>query len=256
MPTEKVHIPSHGKKLAAVIHYPKEQTDRLAILCPGFLDTKDYPHLVKLADALTAQGYTAIRFDPVGTWESDGDISDYTTTQYLANVKNILAYMRNRENYTHVLLGGHSRGGFVAIFYAAQDPKVSAVLGIMPPYNLLRTKREERDRKWKEDGFNISKRDVPGGGEKEFRVPYSNMEDAKQYDVLSEVSKLRVPLILVAGEKDNLIPPEEVQKIFDNANEPKKMIVMKGIGHDYRRNPEEIETVNSEIIESLDELFP
>ena len=35
-------------------------------------------------------GYTVVRLQPTGTWDSEGDILDYTTTQYLVDVKHVL----------------------------------------------------------------------------------------------------------------------------------------------------------------------
>lgn len=84
---------SRGKKIAAVIQRPDEETNKLAILCPGFLDSKDYAHLRMLADDLVEQGYTSVRFDPTGTWESESDISEYLTSQYLNDIRSVLDFM-------------------------------------------------------------------------------------------------------------------------------------------------------------------
>src|SRR3989344_8561901 len=125
---KEVKIPNtKGQNIAAVVHHPETQTEKLAILCPGYLDTKDYDHLVTLADALAERGYTAVRFDPTGTWESEGEISDYLTSQYIKDVKSVLDYMLKEGNFIHVLVCGHSRGGMVSLLYAARDPRISAV---------------------------------------------------------------------------------------------------------------------------------
>lgn len=239
-------------KISAAIHEPDVSSDKLAILLPGYLDSKDYPHLVALAEDLKNDGYTAVRFDPAGTWESEGDISEYTISGQLEGVRNVLEYMLKQYQYKNILLGGHSRGGFVSILYAAQDPRISKVLGIMPPYALIKTVDDDKIENWRKTGFRISKRDIPNSKEeKEFRVPYSNIEDTKQYNVLETVSKLHIPVLLVTGEFDDVISPEDVKKIYDKANEPKKFIELKNIDHDYRLNPGDIKKVNSEITKWL-----
>src|SRR3989344_857048 len=84
---EKVKIKnSKGQNISAVIHRPDIKTKKLAILCPGFLDTKNYDHLILLSEELLKKGFTVVRFDPTGTWESEGDISEYLTSQYLNDV--------------------------------------------------------------------------------------------------------------------------------------------------------------------------
>lgn len=248
-------IPSTKGRLAAAVHYPKNKTDKLAILCPGYLDSKDYKGLAGLAEILEERGYAVVRFDPTGTWKSEGDISDYTTLQYLEDIKNILDYMLSQSNYKQILLGGHSRGGQVSILYAARDSRISIVLGIMPSSRPIQAQRREE---WEKAGVSISQRDLPNdkGKTREFRVPFSYVLDRDQYDALADAKKIKVPIILIAGELDNLVPPGEVKEIYNNANEPKKFLVIPGIGHDYRRNDNEVKKVNEKILEQLNLIKP
>jgi len=246
----KVKIPSTKGNLAAVIHYSKNKTDKLAILCPGYLDSKDYRGLVGLAEMLQEQKYTVVRFDPTGTWESEGDISDYTMTQYLEDIKNVLGYMLYQPSYKYVLLGGHSRGGQMSILYAARDSRISLVLGIMPSAGP--TTGEQRE-EWKRAKIKVSQRDLPDNKDKsiEFKVPFSHVLDRDRYDVVGDVKKVIVPIILIAGGLDDIVLPEDVKEIFDNANEPKKFLVIPGIGHDYRHNDSQVLLVNKKILEQL-----
>ncbi|OGI58133.1 hypothetical protein A3C60_01285 [Candidatus Nomurabacteria bacterium RIFCSPHIGHO2_02_FULL_37_45] len=249
---EKVKIKnSKGQNISAVIHRPDIKTKKLAILCPGFLDTKNYDHLILLSEELLKKGFTVVRFDPTGTWESEGDISEYLTSQYLNDVRSVLEYMLKEKNYSYILLGGHSRGGLISILYASLDSRISFVLGIMPSSIriMIGTKREE----WEKAGFSIAKRDIPKKNEEiEFKVPYSHVIDRDQFNVFEAVKKITVPLVMIAGELDKACLPEDVKKLFDQANEPKKFILMKNIGHEYRHNLLEIKEVNKEIINSLE----
>lgn len=250
----KIKIPTSKGNIAAVVHYPKNKTDKLAILCPGYLDSKDYEHLKILADDLTKVGYTAVRFDPIGTWESDGNISHYTTTQYLEDIKNVLEYMLKHSPFEHILIGGHSRGGMISILYASRDPRISNVLGVMPS-SLYMNKNDSRVLEAKKTGFSISYRDLPEdkNQKKEYCVPYSHFLDNLKYNRLrlNAVRRIKVPMIIIAGELDTLEPPEKVREIFDNANEPKKFILIPKVGHDYRHDPSEIRVVNDQILKAL-----
>ncbi len=252
MKTEPIKIPSPKGDIAAVVHRPDELTDKLAILCPGYLDSKDYDHLVGLAHDLTAKGYTVARFDPIGTWESGGEIADYTTGECLENMKAVLEYMLKARAYKQILAGGHSRGGFIAMLYALREPRISAALAIMPPCSLIRRGNEWKMEEWKKTGFKTSKRDVPNSSDyKTFTVPYSQVLEGAKFNVLEEIGQLKVPVVLVAGELDRVITPAEVESIYQQANEPKQLIVLPGIGHDYRHRLEEIKKVNEQILASL-----
>lgn len=245
-------IPSTKGDLAATIHYPVAETSKLAILCPGYLDTKDYQHLLKLAEALCEKGYVVVRFDPSGTWESAGDIADYTITQYFADIKNVVNFMLAQKPYEKVLLGGHSRGGQMSLLYAARDQRITLVLGIMPSHGPITGERREN---WEQTGFSASSRDLPAdrSQKREFRVPFTHVLDRDKYDAVSDVKNIHAPIVFVAGALDDLVPPEEVKEIFDSANEPKKFLVLENIGHDYRLNDDEVMSVNAKIMEQLEE---
>jgi len=242
-----IKIPSTKGDLDATIH--EAEGDKLAILCPGFLDSKDYTGLRELGKRLNEKGFTVVRFDPTGTWNSDGDINDYTMTQYLTDIENVLAFALKEKSYENILMGGHSRGGQMSILYAARDSRVTSVLAIMSSFGP--TKGMKRA-KWKKSDY-VGERDLPFEREKtiKFKVPFSNVLDRDQYDALGDIKKIKVPIIIVAGEEDKLIPVSEIKKLFDNANQPKEFILLPGIGHDYRFNDDEVELVNNKILEKL-----
>ncbi len=250
----KTKIISSKGNLAAAIHYPETSTERLAILCPGYLDSKDYQHLVSLAGMLCQQGYTVVRFDPTGTWASAGNIADYTHTQYLQDIKAVVEYMLRQAHYNHVLLGGHSRGGQMALLYAARDPRISLVFGIMPSSGPI---TGQRRREWEATGFELKQKEQPGrpGRTREFRVPFSNCRDRDQYDVVADVKEINAPIILITGERDEQVLPADVKEIYDSANEPKKFIVIPRIGHDYRHHTDQIEVVNKIILEQINNAY-
>ncbi|MBU2158801.1 lysophospholipase [Patescibacteria group bacterium] len=252
---ESIKIPnSNNQKIAAVIHRPATKSEKLAILCPGYLDTKDYTHLVMLGEDLANKGYTAVRFDPTGTWESEGEMSEYLTSQYLKDVESVLDHMLNESPYTHVLLAGHSRGGQVSILYAARDPRISAVLGIMPSHAPVTGARRE---KLEAEGVSNSSRDIPGEDTKrrEFSIPFTHVLDRDQYDAMADIQRITVPVVLVATEFDKAVPPEGVKELYESANEPKEFIFIKGMDHEYRHNPDEIRKVNDLALEALDKFF-
>ncbi|MDO8571625.1 MAG: hypothetical protein Q7R79_03015, partial [bacterium] len=114
---------------------------------------------------------------------------------------------------------------------------------------VMGAEREE----WEKSGVRISPRDLPNNKmeKREFRLPFSHVLDRDQYDAVGDAAKLKAPIILLAGELDTSVLPEDVKAIFDNANEPKMFILLKGIGHDYRHNLREIEIVNKEILNAL-----
>ncbi|MDP1688552.1 MAG: alpha/beta hydrolase [bacterium] len=241
------------ERIATIIHKPEIEPKGLVILCAGYLDSKDYEHLSGLAKDLSKVGYIVVRFDSTGIWDSKGTIDQYTIPQQLEDIQDIIDYMFKEKTYNNVIIGGHSLGGFVALLYAASHPIITKTFAIMSPYALSRNINIKKTLRLENSGIRVSLRDVPGKNDKrEFHVPFSNFEDASQYNLLNEVPKLKIPILFIAGEMDDVIPATKVELIFKNSNEPKKILVMKGMDHDYRHNLEQINLVNKEVINFLD----
>ena len=53
-----------------------------------------------------------------------------------------------------------------------------------------------------------------------------------QYRSMDFISQVRVPLLVVHGDQDILIPVEFGKRLFAAANEPKEMEIIRGFGHD------------------------
>lgn len=51
------------------------------------------------------------------------------------------------------------------------------------------------------------------------------------YDSLSKIGRIRMPLLAIHGQKDELIPYSDGQKLFDAAPEPKTWFPLAGAGH-------------------------
>lgn len=252
MKIERLFVPSTKGNIAVVVNHPEIKTEKLAVLCSGFLDSKDYAHLVSLAEDLCAEGYTVARFDSYGIWESEGAPSDYTTTQYLNDLKQVIDFIYAKGDFTHLLLGGHSKGGFIALYQACIDPRVSAVLAIMSTFPFIKESNQPVIEKWEKLGERVSHRDVPNSDKIiEIVLPFSYVADRLHYDLLAKLPNLRAPLIMIAGNEDKLALVEDVKNLFGQAPEPKELIVLDGIGHDYRKYPEQIKLVNEKILKTL-----
>lgn len=259
MKSRNIKIKSGKNLLAAIVCKPRSGgRDKLAVVLPGFLDSKDYRGIAGLAEDLTRLGFTSVRFNPTGTWESEGKIEEYSISQFLKDVEAVVDFMieQNGKLFKKVVVLGHSLGALMSILYGAKDDQVSGVVAIMPPQSFVRPDNfQDRVVKWKKEGVKMSTRDLPEDRNKfrEYPVPFSFVEDAMKYDSLKVVGQMKKPLLLMAGELDDLVTPDHVREIYEAASEPKKLVILKGIGHDYRLNDDEIPVVNQNIIEFLKE---
>jgi len=238
--------------IAISIHETKG-SKKLFVLVPGFLDSKDYVGLVGLANDLQVNGWTVIRIQPYGTWRSAGTLSDYSMTRTLRDVDQIIMYAKKEYGIDKIVVGGHSMGGRIALLTTARKD-VAAVVGIMSAPSFNKTKVYDL-KKWQTDGFIVNKRDLPEDSSKtiEYKTPYSFAEDSVKYDASNSIANFGKPLLLIVGELDNIIPPATLQETYNNAREPKKLVVIPNIGHNYRHHADQIKIVNAEILRFLKE---
>ncbi|MFQ5779470.1 MAG: alpha/beta hydrolase, partial [Nitrospiria bacterium] len=52
-----------------------------------------------------------------------------------------------------------------------------------------------------------------------------------KYDSLSKISRVRTPLLLMHGDRDEIIPYSHGQRLFESAREPKQFYTIPGAGH-------------------------
>ena len=163
---KKVFIDNNkGLKISATIHSPvKNLYQKLALVLPGYLDSKDYLNISGLANKLCILGYTVVRFNPTGTWDSEGEIEDYSITQYLKDIRSVYNFMvkNQKEKYNKTLIAGHSLGGMMSILYSARNKGIDGIIAIMAAQKFVRRENfQDKAIKWKIEKIKISKRDLP-----------------------------------------------------------------------------------------------
>ncbi|MDD5357354.1 MAG: alpha/beta fold hydrolase [Candidatus Pacebacteria bacterium] len=223
-------------------------SEKLAIIIPGRLDSKDYIHNTILVDYLAGRGYLALSFDPPGVWESPGGIELYTTTNYLKAVDELFEHFGNKPT----LLAGHSRGGTVAMLAGAKNPHVTHIVAIMSYYGAPSAPSKEDEAL----GKKVSFRDIPPGEyetkeKKKFELPINYFIDGQQYDALPALKTCTKPKLFFYGIWDEDTLPEDVKKAYEESAEPKMLHALDS-NHDYRYRPEAIQEVNKVVEEFLD----
>lgn len=224
----------------AVYSQGDQNAKKFALVLPGKLDTKDYAHMRSHVDFLSTKGFFALSFDPPGTWESEGYGNVYTSTNYIRAIHEVTEYFGNKPTF----LVGHSRGGKMSIIAGSENPNIVAYAAI---FSQLPDKEEIKDDlSWKGKEYETIFRALPPGTGprvKEFRLPYSFLEDQNTYFLTSEIKTCGKPKMMVWGKKDMIVPYEKVKQTFDALAAPKEIFFIDS-NHDYWLYPEIIEEVN------------
>ncbi len=238
---EKLFIKNRkGEKIAVLVEKSEPQKG-LAFVMHGLGGFKEQEHIVTFADAFREKGFTVVRFDTTNTFgESDGKYEDATVTNYLADLEDVIAWARGHAWYQEPFaLAGHSLGGMCTALYAEKHPRAVCALAPISPCvsGQLSAEKNRRLRpghmeQWEKTGWSIEESASRPGTIK--RLRWSHMVDRLRYDLLPNVSKLTMPVLLIVGEEDTATPPEHIQMLFDVLPGAKELHIIKGAPHTFR----------------------
>lgn len=246
---EKVFIQNKkGLKLAATLYTPKKKGKFPGIIfLTGFSQNRNDIHVVSLCQELVKLGFASISFETAGAGESEGEISEFSLTNYYNDVDVIYEYFVSLPYVDREKIGlvGHSLGSVVTLLYAAKNPiNIKALCAIMPFVHFSDLHMHIPMSKWQQEGFMTY---TKSNGQKE-KLPYSFVEDADRANVLDIVNNLIQPKLIIMSKADGVINPLVSQSIYDHASEPKELFVLDDVEHTYRKNTKGIEKVNKKVI--------
>ncbi len=219
-----------------------KNSSKIAILMPGRLDSKDYVNFASHAEYLAQKGFFVIAIDPPGTWDSPGELNNYTTSTYIKVINELINYFSNRTT----LLLGHSRGGATAML-ASGNTAVKGLVLVNAAYGPPSPPKPGEVK----DGVLPEYRDLPPGNirtkeQKRFDLPMVYFEDGGKHNPIDSLKIFKGPKLIVHATKDEFEKIEEIKEIYAGLSEPKMFLPIE-CTHDYRLYPEVIEAVNEKV---------
>lgn len=273
-----IAFPSQGVQCRGWLYVPDDRRGRVpAIVMANAISAVKEITLPGYAERFCAAGFVVLVFDYRNFGASDGVPRNHLDPhEQQQDVRNAISWLRIQPevNADEIGVWGISLGGVHALHVGAYDRRVKAVVSVATGLNTLealmgRTGLQgflgyvggDRDRRARsgEIATYIPAVSMPGqGGAMALEEAYSFYTNAMQsyaptYEnrltlesleyLASDHSDIAVPLIsptallLIHGEKD-IIPPDMVRKLFDQAGEPKKLVVYDCLHTDlYVREP-------------------
>ena len=239
MTEEKIIIKNKkGKKIVGVLHIPKREHIHhklsCVIICHGFTGFKEETHLVNLAKGLEEHYIIALRFDFTNSGESEGSWENITITQEIEDLKSVIDYVEKLDfvDKNKIGLVGHSLGGLVSIYVALQDERIKCLIGLAPAIKIGKEDTWFDINKWKEQDYLEFETFLNKYGK--IKVNYSFIVDAEKYNSREAVKEIKIPFLILHGDKDDIIPLEKGKDLYKNANEPKLLRIIEGANHDFK----------------------
>ncbi|MGF1704232.1 alpha/beta fold hydrolase [Photobacterium makurazakiensis] len=261
-----VHFKSKGSSIAANLYLPKEKTKEsypLVILCHGFCGVKELL-LPTFAERFAEHGYAALTFDYRGFGGSEGEPGRLVPELQIEDIHAAIEWASNSGHIDieRIALWGTSFGGANAIIAASQSPLIrcvsvqlafsdgeSVITRSMSQderekfIDTLSRMREKKEKSGKEMMVSISKvlsdsqsiaffnqykDDYPALN---IKIPFLTIWETMNHKPLDILDNLDKPLLIVAASEDGVNPVSESEKLFKQANEPKKLHIEQSASH-------------------------
>ncbi|MEW5950622.1 MAG: alpha/beta fold hydrolase [Elusimicrobia bacterium] len=201
------------------------ESSKTIIFCHGWASNKG--ELLKDTWFLAEKGFNLFYFDFRGCGESkDAGISSvgYLETRDLDGAVKFIKSARS-QYASEIYLYGCSMGGSVAVYHAAHNKDIKAVLAESVFYSFDSVIRNWSWKRLKVPYFPMVKMTL-------FFVKRKLKVDANLYSPVLNVGKISAPILFINGDNDDLVSQEEAQKLFELCSSPKKDIwIVKGASH-------------------------
>jgi pimeloyl-ACP methyl ester carboxylesterase len=235
----KIVIKNRKEQNVVVVVEMSDDAKGLAFIMHGLGSNEDQPTIRAFADAYKEKGFTVVRFDTTNTFgESDGNYEDATVTNYYEDLEDVIAWSKKQSWYREPFyLVGHSLGGISVILYAEKHPR--EVKGLAPIATVvsgalsLETHEKEYHQEWEKTGWVEKKSSTHP--ERVQRLKWSHMVDRMHYDVLPEITKVIMPVLMIVGDKDDRTPLKHQRVLFDKLPGDKELHILKDAPHSFRQ---------------------
>jgi uncharacterized protein len=161
---------------------------------------------VPLATALVRRGFQVLLFDYRGFGENPGSATERGLAQDARAAREYLAG-RGDVDATRLIYFGESLGTAVAVELATEHPP--SVLILRSPFT--------------------SMADVG-----QYHYPWLPVRALirDRYDTLERISRVKAPLLVIAGERDSIVPFDQSRRVYDSAvSERKKFLPIPRADH-------------------------
>ncbi len=183
----------------------------------------------RLASLFSSKGLNSVLFDFSGTGLSKGSFSISNWVEDLISIV---------ERFKSVHLVAFSLGGVPAA-YAAQMDNVKSLALIAVPCRFEMLREDLLEKAYANARLKGSLKGI--GDLKEFMD--SIRRDMEEFEPLRHLESVKKPVLFVHGTKDDVIPFESSEIMYEAANEPKYFLKVEGGHHRLREYDEVMEIV-------------
>ncbi len=229
---QKVYFTNSKRdKLCGILSNPSKNVNKpIIILCHGFHSNKNRKSYALLSDILNKYKISTFRFDFFGHGESEGKFEDITISEAVDDILQAINFLK-QKGYSKIGLFGSSFGGMASIMTASKSNDLFLLALRSPVSNYEKYYKKKFSLSylddWKRKGYRYYKEDG-----KKLRLNYSFLEDFKNNDGWKASTLIKIPTLIIHGDKDKSVPVEQsikTTKLIPNC----RLVLIKGADHRY-----------------------
>jgi len=179
-----------------------------------------------IAKSFSSIGMFVFRFDFSGCAESEGDFSETSLSKLVSDLSVVLEFVRSQKMIDNKKIGiiAQSFGTTVTI---ALKPKIKCLAMLGSVAHPKDTLAQLFGKGYNPDGISVRIKN----NKIKTKLKPKFWRDLAKYDLLDSIKSIHSPILFIHGKKDNIVPLSEMETYFDNANEPKKKVIIKDLDH-------------------------
>jgi pimeloyl-ACP methyl ester carboxylesterase len=228
-----------------------EGKERQILFITGFLSKRWGNKSKALAQWCEEKGWGFCCYDVRGFGDSDGQFTDYTLSDWMADARAVLGLIKNGPPITIV---GNSLGGWIAWLMAQEYPAVEKLALIAPAFNMMGVRAKsidpERQHDWLTAGW------MPWDDEpqhKDWPLSWKWVEESEFYWKTSFDRLRPVKTKIIHGFQDTVILPNGSREFVELllARDPAYPVELDLVPGDHRLgSPENVERFRRLVLET------
>ena len=230
---QQIKFENHlGETIVGTLHHADEAPIGAVVAGHCFTCSRHTGILRRVCDDLSKTGFNVLRFDFSGNGQSQGAFEDSTWSKQILEMEAAIKLMKDK-GADWIGLTGHSLGAAIALLTARRNDSVAALCRLAgrtsqsrPIFFLTPTQREI---------FATNGQVEFTSRGRQLSITQDFFDDAETHDLTDAIRSLKIPMLVVHGDQDDIIPVSEAHLAHKTNPQHVKLFVVEGGDHMFSR---------------------
>jgi len=195
----------------------------LVLMGHGVTSHHDRPWFRELALGLARADLASLRFSYAGNGESEGRFEEATPTKELEDLASVLDACEE-AGFGPITYVGHSMGAAIGVMRAVHDTRISALVSLAGMFHVARFFERHFGRLVPGRDLLLGKPECPWN-------EALKQDTARIGSLTKDAAAIRVPWLLVHGDKDEMVPLEDALDARTAAGGRPDLVTLPGVDH-------------------------